>query len=707
MKRIAIFLTLFLVLSSCAKEMELASSRGRIVLRPSVGGSSRAVVTDITNLEAFRLTARTAGEVQANYIDDVEVSLGPAGDVVDFGDYYWLEDTSLDFYAWGPSNNSGRSLDGQIVPSKDSSWCRFAVAPSPDATEQRDMLFAYTRTDEASSKGGVKLTFQHAESQIRLAVKNTNESLCFEIDGWGLVNIADSATFSFSGSFDENGRVKATDWVMGEESDEIVFFDSPGEFSVNGALSGPQPLMNGDLPSNMVLIPQKASPADRYEPNEDGDPIINKAALVIYMRIMNNDSGLSEIVGWTECCWPVEVDWEPGRCYTYVVDLAEGGFWPYDRNGDGVLDPVLDRQVTVVSALVDEWDAPEVEAIGYRDIAKIEAHEEWGKDTLGWSWKTGETDLYLEIEPMYMLDQLSPESFEVTLSYSCDFADTTVVLPVPSYNKYLLKSKGPGAHLVVDAEPAWEAANWYMRGVPFDDATLRVAIKGTSLQVEVPFSISGDPHFNIARYISDMRDIEDEEDFISMVELDFPGGEVSFMEEGTWFLCKYALDDAVHYTFEPDLCHTPEFEYFYDDERYIRGELTSQWRKSFVLNTIPHAADIDVRLQILKDFIEIAEDEDVVEIITEDDVCVVIVDSGDPQEYLPYWERDYSSFDSIPAGIMQVAQSEMLSGRVFKITTYHWLSEEAYHNVPVPSLYLYCGLDRFEVSSYCHWAHPD
>jgi hypothetical protein len=58
--------------------------------------------------------------------------------------------------------------------------------------------------------------------------------------------------------------------------------------------------------------------------------------------------------------WPVAFNWLPGKCYTYTIDLAGGGYWESNIDGsetdDTNLDPILGGAAIIFTTVtVDNW----------------------------------------------------------------------------------------------------------------------------------------------------------------------------------------------------------------------------------------------------------------------------------------------------------------------------------------------------------------
>jgi hypothetical protein len=58
--------------------------------------------------------------------------------------------------------------------------------------------------------------------------------------------------------------------------------------------------------------------------------------------------------GWA--IWPVAFTWVPGKKYTYIVDLAGGGYSETNTDTDEDLDPILGgAEIKFVTVTVDNW----------------------------------------------------------------------------------------------------------------------------------------------------------------------------------------------------------------------------------------------------------------------------------------------------------------------------------------------------------------
>ena len=113
----------------------------------------------------------------------------------------------------------------------------------------------------------------------------------------------------------------------------------------------------------MILIPQTTTTSDAYSgTTENAAFTANKTYIAVKMIIRNNDGDPGTVIAdatannkWA--IWPVAFTWLPGKKYTYVIDLGDGGYWETNTDdGNADLDPILENAVIkFVSVNVDDW----------------------------------------------------------------------------------------------------------------------------------------------------------------------------------------------------------------------------------------------------------------------------------------------------------------------------------------------------------------
>lgn len=350
-----IFLAIVAVaaMASCTNSeiIETINEGNAIKFEAFLHKATRATETTIANLGQFTVTAKQAS-ADADYITKQTVSVSTTGVCSDYGTYYWPTDGStLDFFAWGPSTNT------QIVADASNYWNTFTVTPSTTVASQVDFVFARTQGNKAdNATAGVAFNFRHAQSQIMVKVKNTNANLKFAVTNWKVVNVASSGTYTnAAASTNGSGKLAASAWSDND--------DYTASYTDAGLASGSAKIVSGVASADavtgfnsMILIPQTVTAsADAYE-TASADAALNGSYIALKMTIMNKEND-AVIAAEQWCCWPVKFSWAPGYKYTYVIDLAQGGYNETNNNdGDADLDPVLENsKIIFATVTVDSW----------------------------------------------------------------------------------------------------------------------------------------------------------------------------------------------------------------------------------------------------------------------------------------------------------------------------------------------------------------
>lgn len=361
---ISLLLAFLLVLSSCNRIDMLETGGKEIVLHSSVEAVTKAGVVTTGSLGEFFLTAirECSNGDTLTYIDNQPVKVAPDGTCYDYGKYYYPDDGFLHFHAYGPSEFIGEGKQVEVLEQG-----IFDICPATDPSQQVDFVYAYARQN-----GGllVDLKFSHAESQIRLAVRNSNRHLKFRIHDWGVKYIVPSGQVTCStpgGDFSwQLDYSQAVDSLTGVPNGYKCICDSApaGDYYSQTVLSD-----NEGKALNMIVIPQDEKPAGVYDAVSG---YMDGAYVFLTMDILNRTEDELPIVESTVCCWPVQLFLESGTSYTYCVDLAEGGYYETDRDKDGLLDEILAGSEVHYAALLEEWDLPVIDSIRF--------HPREGKD---------------------------------------------------------------------------------------------------------------------------------------------------------------------------------------------------------------------------------------------------------------------------------------------------------------------------------------
>lgn len=342
MKRISFvpfFLTLTAVFGfvSCSKqEIETPMQNGDEICF-SIASTKAADITT-ANIQRFSVTAYK-GEGHTLYFKDVEFLKTVSGTFTSAVKYYWPSDETLTFEAFAPCDKN--SLSTQVR--KETSDYTHTIVPDTtlNSSTQVDFIVAHHENMTKTENGAIPLVFKHAESKIIVKVKNSSPALSMEVEGWRIGGIYRKGSFKFNG-FDPLGFLNASSW--GNTDSLNVFtqqLSKARRVKLNG-VSTPKGVGN-----NLILIPQTGNKATAF----DG----NSGVFLSIKAIIKNSTDGTILAGTSKegiwCNWPIDINWVPGRSYTYVVDLASGG---YDEPGN----PILDENdvISFVDVEVRRWD---------------------------------------------------------------------------------------------------------------------------------------------------------------------------------------------------------------------------------------------------------------------------------------------------------------------------------------------------------------
>ena len=387
MKKRLFFLPMVaIMMAACSSNetIEVNENKGDLIsFRPIVKGVTRAADVNTDNLASFVVNAKKSGE-ETSYFDNGVFN--KSGSVfVSESKYYWPASGPLDFYAYSPSGNAQVNYSG---------YKTFTVTPSTTIADQVDFVFAATKEKDKASCGasGVTLNFRHTGAKIACNVKNSSTTLKFDVYGWKVGYICPAATFTFSdANTDGNNDGSGTTLTLGQwDSRTAASIDTEYEstFSVNqigqsGATS---------LDGQMILIPQAITAASGYASGSVGANL-NGTYIAVKLKIRNNDSAGTIIAddgadGAFWAIWPIGgYNWEPGKKYTYTIDLAGGGYYETNQDADADLDPILEgAEIKFVSVSVDGW-TQEVKGQAPINLADLGSIVDMGADCssyIGW-----------------------------------------------------------------------------------------------------------------------------------------------------------------------------------------------------------------------------------------------------------------------------------------------------------------------------------
>ena len=323
------------------------------------GGMTKAVDVTTANLAQFEVTAFNHGTETSPYINAVSYT-GGSGTFASATPYYWPEG-NLDFYAW----SQGAATGNQVSKTN---YKTFVVTPSATPASQVDLIFAgKTNIGKANSTdGAIALNFRHAESKVVVKVKNTAPNLKFVISDWKLGFVDLSGTFTYSGQ--GVGYDGSTDGNNTAQLAISMWSDNDGAAAANGyvnslasnvniAANASETLLDGE----MIIIPQSVTAASAHAEATAGSAV-NGSYIGLKLKILNRDNDAviysDGASGTAWAIWPATFNFEPGKKYTFTVDLAGGGYYETNHDSNADLDPILEgAQIRFASVTVDDFSA--------------------------------------------------------------------------------------------------------------------------------------------------------------------------------------------------------------------------------------------------------------------------------------------------------------------------------------------------------------
>lgn len=373
MKKILFFAAIAAIsLASCSNDETIAvnnSSGGEISFRPLMNNVTRAADINATTLEstgfyvsAIKHSGSTTYFTDVAYTAYEDVS-GTKTWTSSDKQYWPSDDSELDFYAYSPKA-TGDGHNAQITAH--STYKTFTVQPSTTISEQVDLIFANTNQKKKSTdKTGVVLNFRHTGAKIVCRVKNTSTSLVFGVEGWKVGYLSPSGTFTYADS-NTDGKNTGSGTTLsysqwGSWAAASVATEYSSTFSkVNIAAGASETLLDGE----MILVPQALTKATDYASTEENAKL-NGTFIAVKLYILSNTN--NELVAgggatgspttiWA--IWPIGgYNWEPGKKYTYTIDLADGGYYEQNNNdGSDDLIPLIDgSEIKFVNVTVDDW----------------------------------------------------------------------------------------------------------------------------------------------------------------------------------------------------------------------------------------------------------------------------------------------------------------------------------------------------------------
>ena len=347
-----------LAAASCTKSEVLETNSGEIRFNVVANKATKAdAIYDNSNFNQFTVYASTAeGTVseRTTYINGDVVNNVSGGWENVSGTRFWPE-TALNFYAL-------RNADDFVWnPAKAHSF-DFSVASEVSA--QKDLLYAVklnqTRTTTETGTGDEPVVVEGAPVSLHF---RHALSLYVEISGVKLVNVDDKGNYTLPEKDTDAIQVVTGDnaggltdpvtdesrgsWTLGEITNTSYEISFSQPFELDGAKDATAVALDGNVPSAMMLIPQKTeawAPATHPAPGVEGQTGSYLMVNCVIWNVAGESHSDSDLVIWgaksedkytAEPAWvaiPAAFDWKEGFKYIYTFIFNNGG--GYDPNPD-------------------------------------------------------------------------------------------------------------------------------------------------------------------------------------------------------------------------------------------------------------------------------------------------------------------------------------------------------------------------------------
>jgi len=374
MKKIFVFLAMVCMMLTACNMNELVDenrSADRIGFQVNTAFQTKALDVTTANLPSFVVEAFDHESVTSPYFSAITFTKDAIDEGVFDSDqpYYWPEG-ALDFYAyaWGAAASS------QFLKTD---YRTFVITPAATPAEQIDFVYACNTnlTKAGSTAGKVPMNFRHTESKVIVKVKNTAPNMYFVISDWRIGYVDQDGTFTYNAAAanpyasttNGEGTLNVNMWSGNTDAAASKYYDFTLASNMTIAASSSTAVQVTDATAangEMILIPQSVTAASAYANSGTaaaGD-LVNGSYIGLKIKIFNaaNDSVIysdRENGGTTAwAIWPATVAFEPGKLYTFTVDLAGGGYYLTNQDDNEDLDPILEgARIRFASVTVDTW----------------------------------------------------------------------------------------------------------------------------------------------------------------------------------------------------------------------------------------------------------------------------------------------------------------------------------------------------------------
>lgn len=349
-----------LVYASCSND-EIIEQRqaNEITYAPAVAMPTRGVTTT-ANIEEFVVDGYLTTDTETKlYINNNMIERqGDQWISKDNAPHFWPYTGSIDFYAYSPVDTKDKVVYSEEMGERKAVIQNFEV--NTQSSDFKDLLYAVTPKRShavGSDLMPVPINFKHALSQIAFNIKNTNPALVIDVDKISIVNLASKGTFTLPTDYTELSGGPEGTWALANKIAGGKTYDA--YISAVSDITPASGTINLSANGAMLLLPQKAT---AWDPKNDAENesfgsyvlvncrvwAINAGEKMLLWPQTNNTAG--EII-YREVAIPIDIDWKPGKRYTYTLVFGEGaGYIPPSSTdpgeevnltiGDKVLKPI-------------------------------------------------------------------------------------------------------------------------------------------------------------------------------------------------------------------------------------------------------------------------------------------------------------------------------------------------------------------------------
>lgn len=351
-------------LASCSNDVTTAvnttlNAPQEITFRSTMDGMTRAVATNTSTIESNGFTAE-------GWMNSSHSSHFAATTFTKSGTSYvaaskpqWPATGNLDFVAWYPA------LEENIF--SHAAWNTFTFVPNTTVASQKDYVIAAV-LNQAKTNSGVPLVFKHLGSWIEVKVYNskgnTTNNYKTTVTGWklgylyngGVYTItgstADASALSATGSWNYTNYAQATSNVPFSYSEtfDAVTISNDGAHDASGNAIA--------IGNAMIVVPQTTIKLTSSSTYGTGG-YLTGAFIAIKLLVEDAANGDADIADATSdnlwAVWPVNNDWADGTKYTYIIDLAQGGYKETGTASETIKPWIENTEIFFNSVNVSTW----------------------------------------------------------------------------------------------------------------------------------------------------------------------------------------------------------------------------------------------------------------------------------------------------------------------------------------------------------------